>query len=136
MNPSREKYYKGLFLIAAVYDVFLGIIFTFFFKHAFAILGIADKLPRYGSYISLIGAFLFVIGIAYLLIYLGDLRKNRDLIIVGTLYKLAYCSIAIFYFAIGDYPHIIFLALFGVIDLIFFGMMTECSIFVSKTTRT
>lgn len=132
MSPLREKYYRSLFLAATVYDISLGIIFTFFYKFAFSLIGIPEKLPRYGAYISLIGAFLFVIGVAYLLIYLGDLRKNRDLIIVGALYKLAYSAVAIFYFAIGDYPHIIFLALFGVIDIIFFVMMTECATYISK----
>lgn len=133
MSSLREKYYRSLFLAAAVYDISLGIIFTFFYKFAFSLIGIPEKLPRYGAYISLIGAFLFVIGVAYLLIYLGDLRKNRDLIIVGALYKLAYSTVAIFYLAIGDYPHIIFLALFGVIDIIFFVMMTECATYISKT---
>lgn len=133
MSPLREKYYRSLFLAAAVYDISLGIIFTIFYKFAFSLIGIPEKLPRYGAYISLIGAFLFVIGVAYLLIYLGDLRKNRDLIIVGALYKLAYSAVAIFYLAIGDYPHIIFLALFGVIDIIFFVMMTECATCISKT---
>jgi len=134
MNPAREKYYRGLFLAGTIYDIPLGIIFMFFFKYPFELLGITEKIPK-GAYISLIGAFLFVIGIAYLLIYLGDLLKNRDLIIVGALYKLAYCSIGIYYFAIGDYPHIIFIALFGVIDLIFFVLMAECAIFINKTSR-
>jgi len=135
MSQLRNRYYKGIFLAATIYDISLGIIFTFLFKQAFAVLGIAYKLPRYGAYIALIGAFLFVIGVAYLLIFLGDLRKNLNLIIVGALYKFAYCAVAIFYFAIGEYPHIIFLTLFGIIDLIFFVMMTECAIYLRKYVR-
>jgi hypothetical protein len=113
----------------------LGIVFTFFHKSAFGLIGIPEKLPEFGGYISLIGAFLFVIGAAYFLIYRGDLYKNRDLIIIGTLYKLAYCSIAFYYFAIGNIPHMIFVSLFGVCDFIFFVLMLECAVFVSKTTR-
>jgi hypothetical protein len=135
MSPLRNRYYKGIFLAATIYDISLGIIFTFFFKQAFAVLGIANNLPRYGAYIALIGAFLFVIGVAYLLIFLGDLRKNLDLIIVGALYKFAYFAVAIFYFAIGEYPHIIFLALFGIVDLVFFIMMTECAIHLRKYVK-
>jgi hypothetical protein len=135
MNKSRIKYYKNLFLIASVYDILLGIVFTLFYRSAFAFLKISDTLPKFGGYLSLIGAFLFVIGIAYYLIYRGDLIKNKDLIFVGLLYKLAYCAIAFFYFAIGQVPHILFVSLFGVIDFIMFLLMTECYIFLSKISK-
>lgn len=62
MKPARERYYRGLFLVATVYDVALGIIFTFFYKAAFDLLDIRDQLPE-GGYVPLIGAFLFVIGV-------------------------------------------------------------------------
>jgi hypothetical protein len=135
MNELRAKYYKGLFLIASIYDIFLGIVFTFFYKFAFELLGISKTLPEFGGYLSLIGAFLFVIGVAYYLIYRRDLIKNRDLIMVGTLYKLAYCAIAFFYFAIGEIPHMLFLSVFGVVDFIMFVLMGECFIFLGKISR-
>ena len=132
MNQKREKFYRGLFLFSAMYDFILGIVFMFFFKQAFTVLGIGEKLPEFSGYISLIGAFLFVIGIAYFLIYRGDLRKNVDLIAVGAFYKLAYCSIVFFYFAIGNIPHVIFIALFGILDFIMFILMLECYLFLKK----
>jgi len=132
MGESRRKYYKTLFLIAAIYDFVMGIVFIFFYKFAFKSLGISEAIPEFGGYLSLIGAFLFVIGIAYYLIYLGDLAKNRDLILVGALYKLAYCLTAFVYFAVGQIPHMIFLYLFGVLDLIMFILMIECYIFLGK----
>jgi hypothetical protein len=135
MSHGREKYYKTVFLIAAVYDIVLGIIFTFFYEFAFNLLGIAHELPNYGAYLSLIGSFLFVIGIAYLLIFLGDLKRNLQLIIVGTLYKLAYSSVAIFYLIIGEYPHIVFISVFGVMDFIFFIMMLECAVHIRRLLK-
>jgi hypothetical protein len=135
MNASRVKYYKVLFLIAAIYDLVLGIVFTFFYRFAFGLLGISDKLPEYGAYISLIGAFLFVIGVAYYLIYRSDLKGNRDLIMVGALYKFAYCATGLFYFVFGKIPHILFILLFGVIDLIMFVLMLECYVFLGKIDR-
>jgi hypothetical protein len=135
MSPKREKFYRALFLIAAVYDVLLGIIFTFFYRRAFEFLGIADKLPKSGSYLSLIGSFLFVIGVAYYLIYRGDFLRNRDLVTVGALYKLAYCLIAFYYAAIRDVPHIIFVLLFGGCDLIFFILMFECRLYLQKIAK-
>ena len=135
MSESRLKYYKGLFLVAAVYDIILGIVFTFFTASAFDLFGIPEKLPEFIGYLTLIGAYLLIIGVAYYLIYKGDLYKNRDLILIGVLYKFAYCTITFYYFLIGDIPHILFLALFGVLDLIMFILMMECYITVRKKVR-
>ena len=126
MNPAREKYYRGLFYLAAVYDVLLGITFTFFPARAFAVLRISDKLPAFGGYLTLLGAFVLVIGVAYFLIARGDLRQNADLILVGTLYKLAYAGTAFYYWSQGSLPHVAFAALFGVADTVFFVLMAEC----------
>jgi hypothetical protein len=126
MNPAREKYYCGLFYLAALYDVVLGITFTFFPARAFAALGISDKLPAFGGYLTLLGVFVLVIGIAYFLIARGDLRRNADLILIGTLYKLAYAGTAFYYWSQGSLPHVAFAALFGVADTVFFVLMAEC----------
>jgi len=67
-----------------------------------------------------------VIGVAYALISRGDLRRNADLILIGTLYKLAYAATAFYYWVAGGLPHVAFGALFGVADLIFFVLMAEC----------
>ncbi len=85
MSPAKEKYYRSLFLIAAVYDVLLGITFTFFPARAFDALGIREKLPAFGGYLTLLGAFVLVIGVAYFLVARGDLRRNLVLILIGTL---------------------------------------------------
>jgi len=126
MKPAREKYYRGLFAIAGVYDVLLGVTFTFFPAPAFAALDISDKLPAFGGYLTLLGAFVLVIGIAYFLIARGDLRRNADLILVGALYKLAYAATAFYYWWAGNLPHVAFAVLFGVADAVFFALIAEC----------
>jgi hypothetical protein len=135
MTDSKLKYYKGLFLVVAVYDLILGLIFMFFSKSVFNFLEITDKLPEFSGYLTLIGGYVFVLGLAYYLIYRGDLHKNVDLILIGLLYKLVYCAITFYYFIVGDIPHILFLALFGVLDLVMFILMTECYLTVKKSTR-
>jgi hypothetical protein len=92
-----------------------------------------DALPAFRGYISLLGAFLFVIGVAYYLIYRGDLVRNRDLIIIGALYKLAYATTAFTYYFMGNVPHIIFVALFGVFDTIVLVLMVECLFCLRRT---
>ena len=135
MSPAKEKYYRSLFLIAAVYDVLLGIAFTFFPARAFDALGIREKLPAFGGYLSLLGAFVLLIGFAYFLISRGDLRRNLDLILVGTLYKLAYSATTFYYWSQGNLPHIAFAALFGVADAVFFVLMAECWLFLKREIK-
>lgn len=130
MDSSRKRYYRGLFLVAAIYDGVLGIAFTFFHGVLFEML---DLTPPGGGYIPLLGAFLFVIGVAYYLIWRGDLARNRDMIFVGTLYKLAYASVAFVFWALGDIPHVVFAGLFGVADLVFFVLMLECWLYLGRT---
>ena len=136
MKPAKEKYYRGLFTIAAFYDLLLGVTFTFFPARAFAALGISEKLPAFGGYVTLLGAFVLVIGIAYALISRGDLLANADLILVGTLYKLAYAATAFYYWAAGNLPHVAFAALFGVADAVFFVLMAECYWSLKKEFQT
>jgi hypothetical protein len=135
MTPSRLRYYRSLYLVATVYDVVLGITFLFFGTWAFDLLDIRDEFPE-GGYVPLIGAFLLVIGIAYYLIYRGDLYRNRDLVAVGTLYKLAYSGVGLYIVLFDEVPHILFVALFGVVDAVMFLLMAECWLFLRRTRAT
>ncbi len=132
MNPAKEKYYRTLFTVSAVYDVALGIAFTFFGATIFGALGIADKLPAFAGYLTLPGAFVIVIGIACGLIARGDLRRNADLILVCALYKLAYAVTVFYYWFAGTLPHAAFGA-FAVADAIFFLLMMECFLHMKKS---
>ena len=126
MSTTRERYYRTLFWVAAAYDIILGIVFLFFFRQVAELLDFEAELPAFDGYVTLLAAFVFVIGVAYVFIARGDLVRNRDLIAVGAIYKLAYASVAAYYFVIGEYPHIIFIAGFGVADLVFLLLMAEC----------
>jgi hypothetical protein len=135
MKPAKEKYYRSLFTIAAFYDLVLGLTFTFFPARAFAALNISEKLPAFGGYLTLLGAFVLVIGIAYALIARGDLLRNADLILVGVLYKLAYSATTFYYWWAGGLPHVAFAALFGVADAVFFVLMAECYVFLKREIK-
>ena len=67
--------------------------------------------------------------------YRGDLARNLDLILVGVLYKLAYCATTFVYAAIGEVPHMLFVVVFGVADLLMMVLMAECYLHVRKTGR-
>jgi len=126
MTFSNERWCRLLYLVAAVYDLVLGVVFTFFYRPAFRMLGVEDAIPEYEGLLVLIGAFLIVIGVAYVLIYRGELHRNADLILVGTLYKAAYFLVALVFLLLGGLPHVAFFWLFGVADLIFFVLMYLC----------
>jgi hypothetical protein len=132
MNLAKEKYYRTLFGVSAIYDIVLGVAFIFFREQVFTALGIGEKLPAVSGYLALLGAFVLVIGIAYCLIARGDLQRNSDLILIGALYKLAYSATAFYYWGL---PHVIFSALFGVADGIFFILMAECWLSSRKPQR-
>jgi len=135
MNPTKEKYYRSLFALAAIYDIVLGIAFIFFRHPIYGALGIGAKLPACGAYLTLLGVFVLVIGVAYALIARGDLRRNADLILVGALYKAGYATVAFYYWASGHLPHVVFGAVFGVADLVFFVLMAECYLSLRPTGK-
>lgn len=135
MSPSRERWYRTLFWIAAVYDIVLGIAFLFFYRPIFRFLDRESVIPEHTSFLSLIAAFLFVIGVAYVFIAVGDLVRNKDLIAIGALYKLAYFSVALWYLIGGVYPHIVFFVVFGLADLAFLIAMAECWWSIGKIER-
>lgn len=132
MNPRRERYYRGLFATAAVYDLTLGVVFLFFGRWAFDVLEITDRYPE-GGFLHLIGGFVLVLGIGYYLIWRGDLWRNRDLVLVGALYKLAYTGVGAYITIFDEAPHALFVWGFGVADAVFFLLMAECLIHLHRT---
>lgn len=126
MSIPNERWCRLLFLVAAIYDLTLGVIFTFFYGWAFRLLGVESAIPEYEGLLVLIGAFLFVIGVAYAFIYRGELHRNVDLIGVGTLYKAAYFLVALVFLGLDGLPHPVFFWVFGIADFIFFVLMYRC----------
>lgn len=134
MTESRRLYYRGLYGVAAVYDTVLGVLFLFFAKWAFESMGVLEAYPVEG-YIQLIGAFVLVLGIGYFLLWRGDLWQNRDLVLVGALYKLAYSGVAFYIAATAEVPHWLFVWGFGVADAIFLVLMVECLYYLYRHHR-
>ncbi|MCG3210713.1 MAG: hypothetical protein FOGNACKC_04344 [Anaerolineae bacterium] len=110
-----KQFYKNGFIVAAVYDLLLGVVFFFFYQNIFNALSV--PLPNNGSYAQLSAAFVFVQGISYYFVF-QNLQRNIDIVKVGLIYKIVYSGVAFYYWAIGGLPHPMF-ALFGFLDLIF-----------------
>lgn len=112
---------KAVLLVTALYDLVLGIAFLFFYAPIFSWLLI--ELPTDARYLQLSAAFVLVLGIGYYLIY-RNIERNKDLFLLGILYKVAYSAIAFYYFFFGTVETIFFI--FGCIDLVMLALLVYC----------
>jgi hypothetical protein len=107
--------WRTFFLVAAVYDIVLGIGFFFLYGPLFSALGI--ELPNNTSYIHLTAAFVFVQGLGYWFVY-QDITGNRGIVKLGIVYKAVFAGLGFYYLAIGQLLHPVFLV-FAVADACF-----------------
>ncbi len=107
--------WRTFFLVAAIYDIVLGVGFFLFFDPLFSMLGIA--LPNNTAYIHLTAAFVFVQGLGYWFVY-QDPPANLGIVKLGIVYKTVFAGLAFYYLAIGQLLHPSFLV-FAVADLFF-----------------
>jgi len=107
--------WRTFFLVAAIYDMALGIAFFALFDPLFAALGIT--LPNNTSYIHLTAAFVFVQGLGYWFVY-QDPPANLGIVKLGIVYKAIFAGLAFFYLAIGQLLHPAFLV-FAAADIAF-----------------
>lgn len=107
--------WRSFFLVAALYDLILGLAFFILYEPLFAALGIA--LPNNTSYIHLTAAFVFVQGIGYWFVYQAP-NENLGIVKLGVVYKAVFSTLSFYYFAIGELLHPVFLG-FGLLDILF-----------------
>jgi hypothetical protein len=115
---QNRGFFRGLFLVAAIYDLVLGVAFFFLYPWIYGLLGIS--LPTEPAYLHAAAAFVFVQGIMYLLVY-RNMERNVDLVLAGAIYKVAYTSVAFYHWGAGTLPHPTY-AVFGFTDLIFLAL--------------
>lgn len=115
MMMRTIRFYRGFFLVAAGYDLFLGFVFFVFYNSVYSAFSI--ELPNNPAYIHLSAAFTIAQGFLYYFVY-RNLQRNIDIVKVGVAYKIAYTGVAFYYWSIGMVPHPMFI-LFGFLDLIF-----------------
>jgi hypothetical protein len=108
--------YRLFFLVAAVYDMALGVAFFFLYQPIFEWLGMT--LPPHVSYIHLPAVFVFVQGLSYLIAYANPLG-NLGIVKVGVAYKGSYTALAAYYLVTDQIPAMFF-AWFGLFDFFFF----------------
>ena len=115
---KKEGFFKGVFLVASLYDLILGIIFLTMYKAVYSYFNIA--LPTYPMYLQMSAAFVFAIGVGYYFVY-RNMYRNIDLIKLGVVYKATYSIVASYFYFIGI-AHVLFFwfVIFDVIFLVLF----------------
>lgn len=112
------KTIKSLFIISALYDFILGIIFLIGFKQIYNYFNIT--LPNHDGYVQFGAALVTIFGIGFWFVA-QDPQRNRDIIKMGILLKLSYSGVAFYHAALGNLPGIwLPFAWFDVIFLILF----------------
>lgn len=111
---TRQLFRLG-FIVAALYDCILGLVFFFLHGPIFEVLEIVP--PDNLSYIHLTAAYVFVQGVGYWFVAF-NMTRNVDLVKLGIVYKVIYIGIAIYYVAAGDLLSAVF-AWFAVCDVAF-----------------
>ena len=107
--------WRTFFLVAALYDVFLGLAFVLAGEPILDAIGMA--LPPHIAYIQLAAVFIFVQGLSYWFVY-RDPLANLGIVRVGVAYKAAYAGLAFWYLLIGALPSLFFLP-WAIVDIAF-----------------
>lgn len=110
----RAEWIRPVFVVAAVYDFVLGIVFAAGFKSILPRFQV--PLPNHDAYVQLPAALIAIFGIGFWYVSRDPIR-NRDLIRMGVLLKLAFSGIVLGHFLAGTMP--VMWVPFAVADLVF-----------------
>ena len=117
---KKESFYKGLFLVAGLYDFILGAIFFFFYVPLYEHFGIT--LPNHPEYVQAPALFIVILGIMFFYVY-RNMYKNVDMVKIGILSKAAYSGLAFYHHLFTSLPVIfVVFAWFDLAFLILFVM--------------
>jgi hypothetical protein len=90
----KASWIRPLFVVAALYDLVLGVAFFAAFKAIYDRFGI--PLPNHDAYVQLPAAFIAVFGVGFWFVSKAP-ERNRDLITLGILMKLAFGGVILSY---------------------------------------
>ena len=99
----KVKTIKLLFIISALYDFLLGVIFLVGFRKIYNYFDIA--LPNHDGYVQFGAAVVAIFGVGFWFVA-QDPQRNRDIIKMGILLKLSYSGVAFYHAALGNLPGI------------------------------
>ncbi len=111
---KRESLYRGLFLVAGLYDFILGLVFFFFYIWLYGHFGIT--LPNHPEYVQAPALFIVILGVMFFYVY-RNMYKNVDMVKIGILSKAAYSGLAFYHYHFTSLP--VIFVVFAWFDLAF-----------------
>jgi hypothetical protein len=117
---SNSEYYRRVFLIAAAWNVVMGLLLLFGENAMRAIAGVRIPFDPLGT--QLFVGFVLVFGFGYYLVA-RDLTRNEGIVLLGIVGKLLAVSLFFIHAALGDISF--FLAAPTAGDLVFAAMFAQ-----------
>ena len=114
--PATGDGIRLAFLIGAIYDGVLGLIFLLAPRAIMTVLGI--PFPENAIYLQLAAGLIALMGLLHYFVW-RDRVSNADIITVLVVFKVFYVLLTILSASQGRLPHPLF-GVFAVIDLLFF----------------
>lgn len=108
---------KKLFVIAALYDFVLGVVFLVAWKPIYNSLGVT--LPNHDGYVQFGAALVAIFGVGFWFVSQNP-ERNRDIIKMGILLKIAYSGVVLGHHFFGSVPGV--WVPFAWCDLVFLGL--------------
>ena len=127
---NKEKYYKILFIVSALYNIINAVTFilvSIVATDLFPLFGV--EIPPSMIWLQLSLILIALLGVGYIMVS-RDISKNHGLVLIGSLAKLSFFLLTLIYFFLGDVS--ILIVLLGGIDLIMVFLFIEFLIFQSK----
>lgn len=122
---------KLLFIIAALYDGILGIIFLFASGRVFEAYGVTP--PNHPGYVEFPAALLLIFAIMFAVIA-RDPVSNRRMIPYGILLKISYCGVVFLHWFDGGIPGM--WKPFAIFDLAFLILFALAFAAIGKSSAT
>ncbi len=110
---DKQKYYKKLFFIAALWNWSTSVCFFFTYEYLFPIIG--EKVPDSPIFLKQLLGLVFAFGLGYYWVSLN--LSNTDIVKMGIFGKLFVFITLLYYAIIGS--HVWITVLPGVVDFIF-----------------
>jgi len=97
----KRNWIRPLFVLAALYDFGLGVTFLFAWSAIYSRFGVTP--PNHPGYIQFGAAAIAIFGLGFWFVAQAP-ERNRDIIKLGVLLKLAYAGTVLTYWAQGRMP--------------------------------
>ena len=98
---TKLGFYRKFFLFAAIYDALLGLSFFLFYERVYGWFAITP--PNHPGYVQLPAIFIAIMGLADYYVYL-DIVRNRDIVKIRILMKLAFSLLCFYHYFFGSLP--------------------------------